>query len=87
MYEVSGLYIWAGYHKSSSAYLKNSRPSAITLRFSNGECVEAKLEDKMERQTIQLDAPIQTKSVTIVIDDVYRGTNFEDTLISELEVF
>ena len=83
---VSGMRIWAGYHKSTSLYHKNSRPALLLLEFSDGEIYQWALSDAMEEQELSLPG-IQTEYVKITILDVYSGTKYEDTLITELELY
>jgi hypothetical protein len=83
---VSGMRIWAGYHKSSSLYYKNSRPALLLLEFSDGEVYQWALSDAMEEQEISLPG-IRTEYVKITIMDVYSGTKYEDTLITEIELY
>lgn len=84
---VSGFTIWAGYHKSPQAFSRNSRPARIAVMLSDGSQREYELADAMEQQVIKFDQPVLTDSVKITIVDVYAGTDFEDTLISELSFF
>lgn len=83
---VKGFTIWAGYHKSSDAYGKNSRPKSIRVSFSDDSSMSFELEDSMNAQTFYFDNPVETESVIFTICSVYPGTKYEDTVISEVEL-
>lgn len=86
-YHVSGMKIEGGYFKSNSLYIKNNRLKDFTLTYSDGSEDVYTLDDKMEEQTIRFDNPVNTKSVKLTIDSVYKGTQYDDTCISEISFF
>lgn len=86
-YQISGLNIWAGYHKSEDLFYKNTRPQQIRVIFTGGMEMTYSLQDVMRKQTLYFDAPVVTDAVTILIESVYPGTVYEDTVISEITLF
>lgn len=55
------------------------------MEFSDGSYIEKSLEDNQhDYQTILLDKPVETEYVKITIMDVYKGTKYQDTCISEV---
>lgn len=84
---VKGIHLYAGYQKSESLYYKNSRPSKIGLEFSDGSYDTYELDDIYGKQTIQFPDSIVAKSFRIVIEDVYEGKKYSDTVISEIEIY
>lgn len=74
------------YKKDSTYFEKNNRPSAITLRFSDGSSEYIQLEDSREYQTFTLSDYYYTDYVIIIIEDVYAGTRWDDTVISEVDI-
>lgn len=87
VYEVSGLDIYAGYQKSRDLYNKNSRPSRISVTFSDGTSEAFELDDYYGQQRLWFTSPVKTSCVTIAIQAVYSGNKYEDTVISELSLF
>ncbi len=85
-FQISGLYIRAGYHKSSNTYYNNGRPSQLTFTFSDGSTETHRLADIMESQLINFNQPRITSSLTMTIDDVYPGSTYQDTLITEIYI-
>lgn len=83
-YSISKVLINAGYQKSEDLYDRNSRPAVITLTFSDGTSESHSLADYNGQQTILLEEPRLTRSVTLTIDDVFPGTAYTDTVISEM---
>lgn len=86
-YIVSGLNIYAGYHKSKDLYYKNGRPKEIEIEFADGTTLNCELYDVLKKQTIKFETPVITDEITIRILSVYNGTDYEDTIISEISLF
>ncbi len=83
-YDIHGIEIWNGYQKSSDLFYKNSRPSSICVLTDRWK-FDFSLEDRMGMQTFKLFG--STRSVKIVINDVYPGTKYADTCISDISFF
>jgi eukaryotic-like serine/threonine-protein kinase len=78
--------VYPGYGKQPNIFYANNRLKRATLSFSDGTKVEASFTDELRRQTIMLDAPIHVSSLKLVIEDVYPGSQFNDTAISEINL-
>lgn len=87
IYTVNGFYINAGYQVNNDLYYKNSRPKEISVIFSDGNSEIFILDDIINIQNIQLSSPVNTNSLTIIINSVYPGSKYEDTAISEIELY
>lgn len=87
-YAINGIEISNGYKKSESLYEKNSRAKRIRLLFSNGSSQEFELVDEfMGIQRLQFAKPVVTNSIRIELLEMYPGTKYEDTCITELRVY
>lgn len=86
-YAVSGIYIHSGYQKSSDLFQKNSRPEMIRVEFSDGTSQSFRLDDAQGMQTLTFSAPVTTTFVTIAVEAVYAGSVYQDTAISEIQLF
>jgi hypothetical protein len=76
-----------GYAKSNSTYYNNNRVKTIQLVLSDGRSREFELQDnQLDYQNIVLDMPVTTTSVKLIILEVYKGTKYQDTCISELKL-
>ena len=73
------------YQKTEDLYYKNSRPKKIKLTFSDGRSKSFKLKDYYGMQQIDFDEPIESDSVRVTIESVYKGKKYKDTVISEIE--
>ena len=88
---ISGFDIWSGYHKYSrigtDLYTWNARPAHITV-YAHGTAVcSLTLADAgHQSQRVTFPQPVETDSITIVIDSVYAG-NDSDCAISEISCF
>ncbi|MGN0035550.1 MAG: NADase-type glycan-binding domain-containing protein, partial [Coriobacteriales bacterium] len=84
---VSGIRIMAGFDASQRTYNRNNRPRGITISYDGGQ-KQVELQDTYnEFQDIPLDAPASTTQITIRIDSVYKGNQYSDCCISEIEVY
>lgn len=86
-YTVSGIKIYSGYQKSTDIYQKNSRPQDVRIVFSDGTEESFTLDDIDGIQTIYFTKGMNTDMLTLYIESVYPGTKYEDTAISEINLF
>lgn len=86
-YTVNGVTIYAGHQEAGDLYEKNSRPASMTIAFSDGSSQKIYLDDVMAGQTFTFESPVKTDSLTFIIDSVYEGYKYEDTLITEIVPF
>ncbi len=84
--QISGLRIQAGYFASKSTYSNNNRVKEIELIYSDGLSESLNFSDIMEWQYKSL-SPRITKSVKLIIKDVYNGSNYQDTCISGIQIW
>ena len=87
VYQVTGVDIYARYHKSKSLYRKNSRPKEIFVEFSDGSGETFVLKNQFKKQSVRLSRPADTEYMKITMESVYLGSKFEDTVISEIELY
>ena len=86
-YTINGIKIWNGYQKSEDLYYKNARPQKLEVEFSDGTSERLKLQDNVDgSQTFYFDGRI-TSYVKISILSTYKGSKYEDTVMSEIELF
>ena len=86
-----------GYNKYSSGisdwlYYPNNRPRDIEISFSDGLSMFVTLDDVFDSrnhifQEIQFDTVKETTSVRVFVHNVYRGTRWNETCISEIQVY
>lgn len=86
-YLINGIKINAGYQKNDELYNKNSRPAKIGIAFSDGTYEVHELDDVNNVQDIVFNKPVFSKSNSLIIEDVYSGTKYEDTAISEISIY
>ncbi len=87
-YTINGIEISNGYKKSADLYAKNNRPHEVRLHFSDGSYQDYSLDDVFEgAQRLTFPKRVTTNLVRIEIRSVYAGTTYQDTCITELQVF
>jgi hypothetical protein len=84
---LSGIRIINGYVKSRDTYNMNNRIKKAEIILSDGTSFIFTLEDDtMDFQTLDFGKEITTRYITIKILEVYKGSKFNDTCISEIEL-
>ncbi|MCL6592270.1 MAG: hypothetical protein K6U80_20285 [Firmicutes bacterium] len=81
---VTSINLVNGYAKSDTTFKNNNRIKTVTLEFSDGNKEKISLKDTMEPQTIEIGKT--TQKVRVYIDEVYKGTKYDDTCLSEFDV-
>ena len=84
---ISIIRIYPGYQAKQSGFYNNSRPSEMTLTFSDGSSCSIELDDKVSGPCYELSIPVTTDFVEFTIDSVYKGRKSTDTCISEIEFY
>ena len=79
---VRGLTLWNGYAKNPDIFGKNSRLKDVELKFSTGDSLQATLTDQTGEQRINLNRPVKTKWVQLIIRSVYPGWKYSDTALN-----
>lgn len=86
-YLINGMVINAGFQKDNDLYSKNSRPAEVKIAFADGESNTYTLRDIDGGQDISFGKEILTDSISLTIESVYQGTKYEDTVISEINIY
>lgn len=83
--EISRIGIVPGYGRDGDIYNENNRVKKLTLEFSDGSIVEKDLEDRYAMHMLDFDQR-KTSSIKITIKEVYSGSKYNDTAISEIDI-
>jgi len=75
-----------GFDRDADVFAKNNRLKRATIMFSKGVFVELTFDDVRGVQMRDV-PPVRTTYVRLVISEVYPGSKFDDTCISEIEVW
>lgn len=76
----------SGNWNGSDNYACNNRPKDLTMEI-NGESYDISTSDQMTEHYVVFDSPVTTDSIKLTIRDVYQGSKWNDTCISEIEVY
>ncbi|MDH4128377.1 MAG: hypothetical protein OEV44_06465 [Spirochaetota bacterium] len=95
LHKIEKIGIINGYAKNKDIFFSNNRVKRIMFEYYYISKYDGKkskkmffdLKDQMEIQYIRFKKPILTGSFKITILDVYKGTKYNDTAISEIQVF
>lgn len=84
---VTELHVWNGNWYTWDFWNRHNRVKEVVVSFSDGTKETHVLEDEMVRQVVKLKKPVSTTTVTLKINQVYRGTTFTDTVLSEVILY
>lgn len=85
-YQVKYLNFWLGNWKSDKYYKGNNRPKTLTLKMGEFE-TQITFPDSKEKFCVELSYPCKASSLTIVMDEIYEGTSWDDTCISDVHIY
>ena len=87
--EVSGVDIKNGYEDNKKLYPEYNRVKRVRVELSDGSTFERKLQDDQWYQMHNIDfgRKIRTSYVKITVLEVYKGSRYDDTYISEVRVY
>lgn len=83
-YQIGGIVINAGYQKSDELHGANSRPAEIRVIGDNGFEQLCSVQDLNGRQEVIFNQFANTRSLSVTIENVYEGSDYSDTCISEI---
>ncbi len=84
---VTELHIWNGNWYTWDFWNRHNRVKEVVISFSDGTKESHTLVDEMARQVVKLNKPVRTSTVKLKIQQVYRGTTFPDTVLSEVIIY
>jgi hypothetical protein len=76
-----------GWAKNRARWNNNPRLKDAEIQLSNGYMQQARFEDLMQLQFVELNSDLPAAWAQVVIRGVYAGKRFEDTSISEIKVY
>jgi hypothetical protein len=83
---VSGIRIWNGDWITADLWKRQNRMQDIEVETSDGTKYPFKLKDQMVVETLNFPTTVTTSSIRIRFKSIYRGSTFNDTGISEIQV-
>jgi len=85
--DVSRVVMLPGDWTTADSWSKANRPKEVELKFSDESTETWTLDDEMVPQTFKLPKTTKTSSIRVRVTQIYSGTAFPDTAISEIRVF
>lgn len=74
---------WYG---SDDNYTMNNRPKTMTFEFGD-QSVQVTFPDEKKEFCVELSKDVKTSEIKMTIDEVYKGTDYDDTCINEVDVY
>ena len=85
--DIRYITLYLGNWESVELYNENGRPDALRFDFSDGSSVTCAFNDSMEVFEVALSKSVRTEWIKITILGSYEGTKYEDTCITEVELY
>lgn len=67
-------------------YTMNNRPKTMTFEFGD-QSVQVTFPDEKKEFCVELSKDVETSEIKMTIDEVYKGTDYDDTCINEVDVY
>lgn len=83
--EITGLKIMNGFQRSDKHFSANGRVKSMVVSNDKNESREVALTSEQGEQTLQFDAPLNGKELTLTVKEIYSGAQYKDLVISELK--
>ncbi|MDO4623590.1 MAG: zinc ribbon domain-containing protein [Eubacteriales bacterium] len=86
-YSVKFLVLKLGnWYDTDEYYYRNNRPSKMTFELG-GQSFTVDFPDQKTEFVLEFENPISSSNLHMIIDEVYKGTEYEDTCINEIDVY
>lgn len=85
-YQVKVITLLLGNHRSDSWYIKNNTPKTLTINLGGQVFLVSFPKEKTEFAVV-LSQPVAASDIRLTIEDVYKGTEYEDAIIAEVGVY
>lgn len=84
---VTGLRIWNGFWLNEDMWARNNRVKDLEIELSDGSKHSFSLKDEKVIEEVRFPSTVTTQTVKLRIKGIHRGNTFNDTAISEVQVF
>lgn len=84
--EVHRIGVDIGFDRNADYFADNNRLKRASIEFSKGGFIELAFSDARGVQMMDI-PPVKTTYVRLVINEIYPGSKYDDTCISEIEVW
>lgn len=82
--QINSLSLVNGYAKSEASFSGNNRIKTAMLQFDDGKSSKVSLKDSSKPQIISVRK--KTRTIRLTIFEVYKGTKYDDTCLSDVEL-
>jgi len=84
---VVGFRIWNGYWLTTDMWQRNNRVKDLEVELSDGTKHSFTLTDDMKVEELRFPSPVMTRTLKFRVKGIHKGNTFNDTSISELQIF
>ncbi len=84
---ITGLRVWNGYWLNEDMWQRNNRVKDLEVELSDGSKHSFTLQDVKAIEELRFPKAVSTQTVKLRIKGIHRGNTFNDTAISEVQIF
>jgi hypothetical protein len=84
---VTKIGVFAGDWSSGTSWKQTNRPKELEVQYSDGTTESWTLADEMKMQVFTPSSPKSTSSIRFKVNQIFNGSAFPDTAISEIMVW
>lgn len=84
---VTGLRVWNGYWLNDDMWQRNNRVKDLEVELSDGSKHSFSLQDTRAIEELRFPKAVTTQTVKLRIKGIHRGNTFNDTALSEVQLF
>lgn len=85
-YDIRAITFNMGNWRDKENYNVNSRPKDITI-WLGSESYKVTIPDGMTQYCVEFSSAVEANKVTVRVDSVYAGSEYDDTCISEITIY
>ena len=87
VYKIKFLVLRLGnWYSSDDNYTMNNRPKTMTFKIGE-QSVQVTFPDEKKEFCVELSKDVEASEIKMTIDEVYKGTAYDDTCINEVDVY
>lgn len=86
-HKIRYIVLYLGNWRSDELWDYNSRPKELTIQVGETQKKDVKFSDEKKKFCLSFDEPVDASFVSLYIKSVYEGSRWQDTCISEIELY
>lgn len=86
-HKIRYMVLYLGNWRSDELWDYNSRPKELTIQVGEAQKKDVTFSDEKEKFCLSFDEPVDAAFVSLYVKSAYQGSRWQDTCISEIELY